>query len=281
MIHLSGLQFAAVTDTKDAVFVSEDAVADSLLPAKASDADSRPARRVPRHLALVLDASRHANPAGHLAALRETIRGCREEGVGWLSVLLPVAHNGHSAVPCELFKTLRGYVQSAAADLAAQGVRLAPYPCAGTNGHENAAHWGNGSAEAARAFFRVLNSAAKLSVPAECLRVRFGAGCGGREELLEALRRLAGEAAAGRLCASEVTAARLEEQLPARVLPPVDLLVRTGGSQRISDFLLWQAAYAELLFMEVPWAQFRREHLQAALDDYARRRRTFGALPNA
>jgi len=277
MIHLSALQFAAAGATKEAVCVAEDFVAAAPLPARTSETDggAEGGPRVPRHLALVLDAPRRIDSAGHLAALRETIRGCREQGVGWLSVLLPAAHNGHSAVSCEMLNALRGYVQSAAAGLAAQGVRLAAYPCAGTNG------CGDGAVEAARAFFRVLNAAAELSVPAECLCVHFSAGCGGRAELLEALRQLAGEAAAGRLRASEVTAARLEEQLSARALPPVDLLVRTGGSQRISDFLLWQAAYAELLFLEVPWAQFRREHLRAALDDYARRRRTFGALPSA
>ena len=278
MIPLSAFQFAAASEAKDAIPASEDAVAASLLPALVSERDmgARTDSRAPRHLALVLDASPCTAPANPLTALRETINGCRESGVCWLSVLLPAVHNGHSAACCEVLKTVRQYVQSEAEALAFRGVRLAPYPCAGLNGHTGTAHWGTNMPEAARGFYRALRSAAKLSVPVESLRVHFGIGCGGREELLEALRRLAGEAAAGRLGASEISAALLEGQL---AMPPVDLLVRTGGSQQISDFLMWQAAYAELLFVDVPWAHFRREHLRAAFADYARRDRKFGALP--
>ncbi|MCY3024383.1 MAG: undecaprenyl diphosphate synthase family protein, partial [Planctomycetota bacterium] len=89
----------------------------------------------------------------------------------------------------------------------------------------------------------------------------------------------AAEAARCKLRPSDITPERLQAQLLSRDLPPVDLLVRTGGVGRISDFLLWQAGYAELFFADVPWCDFRRDHLRAALADYARRRRTFGALP--
>ena len=73
----------------------------------------------------------------------------------------------------------------------------------------------------------------------------------------------------------------MQESLATRALPPVDLLVRTGGTGQISDFLLWQAAYAELLFMDVPWAQFRRSDFETALADYAQRQRRFGGLPTS
>jgi len=277
MIPLSALQFPLASAAKDTVLVSEDAVSSPLPRAKVSETviSALADARVPRHLALVLDDAPRSTPGGCLAALRETINGCRESGVRWLSVLFPAAHNGHSAVFCEVLKTVRQYVQSEAEDLAANGVRLTPYPRAGLNGRAGAAHWGANGSEPARVLYRALNSAAKLAVSVESLRVHFAVGCGGREELLEAMRRLACEAAAGRLSASEITAALLEGQ---RVMPPVDLLIRTGGSQQISGFLMWQAAYAELLFVDVPWAQFRRQHLQAAFADYARRDRKFGAL---
>jgi len=278
MIPLSVFQFVAAGATKEAAPVSDDTMAASLLPAlvSATDISTQAEPRAPRHLALVLDASPHQAPAGCLTALRETINGCRESGVRWLSVLLPAAHNGHSAVSCLVLKTVQQYVQSEAAALAAEGVRLAPYPCGGLNGYQSAAHWGTHLPEPARGFYRALNSAAKMSVPEESLRVYLGVDCGGREEILKALRRLAGEAAAGQLRASGISAALLEGKL---AMPPVDLLVRTGGSRQISDFLLWQAAYAELLFVDVPWAHFRREHLRAAFADYACRDRKFGALP--
>jgi len=278
MIPLSAFQLAAASAAKDTMPVSEDTVVASLLPTQVSETDlcARTDSRAPRHLALVLDASPCPAPADCLTALRETINGCCESGVRWLSVLLPAAHNGHSATCCEVLKTVRQYVQSEAEALAFKGVRLAPYPCAGLNGHSNPAHWGMNVPEPARGFYRALSSASKLNVPVESLCVHLGLGCGGREELLEALRQLAGEAAAGRLGASEISAELLEGQL---AMPPVDLLVRTGGSQQISEFLMWQAAYAELLFVDVPWERFRPEHLRAAFADYARRDRKFGALP--
>ena len=277
MVPFSALQFAAAA-ARDTAPLSEDAVASSLLPIKvsATSLGARRDSRAPRHLALVVDASLGSTAAGCLTALRETINGCCESGVRWLSVLLPAAHNGHSAASCEALRTMRQYVQCEAEVLALKGVRLAPYPGAGQNGRRGPAHWGANVPEAARGLYRALNSAAELSVPVESLRVHFAIDCGGREELLQALRRLAGEAAAGRLGPSEITAALLESQL---VLPPVDLLVRTGGSRQISDFLMWQAAYAELLFVDVPWARFRGEHLRSAFADYARRDRKFGALP--
>ena len=64
-------------------------------------------------------------------------------------------------------------------------------------------------------------------------------------------------------------------------MPDVDLLIRTGGEQRLSDFLLWEAAYAELVFLTVPWPEFAREDLQGALTEFARRGRRFGGVAAA
>jgi undecaprenyl diphosphate synthase len=272
MIYPSISQFATAGFAKDTAVVSEDAVAVSLLPAKATITNSR----VPRHLALVLDASPATTTTGSLEALQDTLDVCRDAEVRWLSVLLPVAHNGNSGAAGEVQRTVRQYVQSEAAALAAAGVRIAPCHIPGLNGNGHAAHEGTNGAEPARSLYRALSAAARLSVPVESLRVQFGLGCGGREGLLEATRRLAVDAAAGRLSASEITPLLLERQLAA---PPVDLLIRTGGSQQISDFLMWQAAYAELLFVDVPWTRFRSAHLRAAFSDYAHRDRKFGALP--
>jgi undecaprenyl diphosphate synthase len=224
-------------------------------------------------LALVLDASPAATAAGCQAALRETISGCRERGVHWLSVCLPASHNGQSGACYQILKAVRNYVQSEAEELAEQGVRFAPWPGAGLKGQ---GYRTLNEAESVRGLNRTLSSAGRLRVRAELLRVYFDLGCGGRQELLEAARRLAEEAAAGRLSAPEITPALLERRL---AVPPVDLLIRTGGSRQISDFLMWQAAYAELLFVDVPWARFRGEHLRAAFADYAQRDRKFGALP--
>jgi undecaprenyl diphosphate synthase len=99
---------------------------------------------------------------------------------------------------------------------------------------------------------------------------------GGREEIVRAARRLAGRIARGRLEPGAVDQGRLAACLDTRRLPELDLLIRTGGEQRISNFLLWQSAYAELHFSEVLWPDFKVADLRAAIRDFQHRRRRFG-----
>lgn len=108
--------------------------------------------------------------------------------------------------------------------------------------------------------------------------LRLALSYGGRQELADAAARLAAEVQAGRLAPSAITPAALASHLYDPALPDPDLLIRTGGEQRLSNFLLWQASYAELHFTPVLWPDFRREHLLAALDDYRRRVRRFGRV---
>jgi undecaprenyl diphosphate synthase len=123
-----------------------------------------------------------------------------------------------------------------------------------------------------------LSRAEALTAQAGRLVLNLAVNYGGQEELVQAVRALARETAAGRLPLEAVDRARLEAHLLTRDLPPVDLLIRTAGEQRLSNFLLWQSAYAELLFLDVLWPDFTPAHLEAALADYAHRRRTFGGL---
>jgi undecaprenyl diphosphate synthase len=99
---------------------------------------------------------------------------------------------------------------------------------------------------------------------------------GGRESLVEATRTLCAAAAAGTLRPEAVDEALIDRTLWTDGLPPLDLLIRTSGERRLSNFLLWESAYAELWFTDVNWPDFDRTHLHAALDDYARRERRFG-----
>jgi undecaprenyl diphosphate synthase len=101
---------------------------------------------------------------------------------------------------------------------------------------------------------------------------------GGRAELVDAARRVADDVAAGRLDPRQVTERSLQARLYAPDAPDVDLLVRTSGERRLSNFLLFQAAYAELVFTDVLWPDFRREHLGAAVAEYRRRTRRFGKV---
>jgi len=99
---------------------------------------------------------------------------------------------------------------------------------------------------------------------------------GGRESIARAVRAAVRDAVAGALSPDEVDVERFASYLPTARLPPVDLLIRSSGEQRISNFLLWEIAYAELVFIDVLWPEFRREQLYACLEQYAARERRFG-----
>ena len=99
---------------------------------------------------------------------------------------------------------------------------------------------------------------------------------GGRWDIVQAARALAVDAAAGRLDPARIGEDDLARRLSLADLTPPDLLIRTGGEQRISNFLLWQAAYAELWFTETLWPDMDASVLEAAFEDFARRQRRFG-----
>jgi len=99
---------------------------------------------------------------------------------------------------------------------------------------------------------------------------------GGRNELVRATRTLAREVAAGRLDPEAIDEARLAGALDTAGIPDPDLLIRTSGETRISNFLLWQAAYAEFVFLDIFWPDFSAVHLHKALGEFSRRERRFG-----
>lgn len=99
---------------------------------------------------------------------------------------------------------------------------------------------------------------------------------GGRQDLAEAARTLAQRVSRGEITPVDVTVDSLRAALSTQHLPNVDLLIRTGGESRISDFLLFEAAYAELAFMDLMWPEFREEHFRTAIDDYRGVERRFG-----
>ena len=99
---------------------------------------------------------------------------------------------------------------------------------------------------------------------------------GGRQDLTAAAAQIAYEVESGLLKASQVNDDLLKSRLSTRVLPPVDLLIRTGGEQRISNFLLWDLSYAELHFSDRYWPEFTAQDLAVAISDYTKRERRFG-----
>ncbi|MCC7139279.1 MAG: di-trans,poly-cis-decaprenylcistransferase [Planctomycetes bacterium] len=107
-----------------------------------------------------------------------------------------------------------------------------------------------------------------------CLALNYG----GRTEIVDAARRLAADVARGALTLEQVDEAALAARLYQPEAPPLDLLVRTAGEHRVSNFLLWQLSYAELCTVDTPWPDFREEDLDAVLADFATRERRFGGL---
>jgi undecaprenyl diphosphate synthase len=107
-----------------------------------------------------------------------------------------------------------------------------------------------------------------------CLALSYG----GREDLVQAARALARAAQGGTLAPDDIDERALSQALATSALPPVDLLVRTSGEQRLSNFFLWEAAYAELHFTPCLWPDFDEPELRAALAAYARRERRFGQV---
>lgn len=101
---------------------------------------------------------------------------------------------------------------------------------------------------------------------------------GGRAEITKAARELAAQCAAGELDLHDITEDSIAERLYTRALPPLDLIIRPSGEQRLSNFLIWQAAYAELVFMDVLWPDFKKKDLEYAIKEYAGRSRRFGGI---
>ena len=101
---------------------------------------------------------------------------------------------------------------------------------------------------------------------------------GARDEILQATRRLAERVAAGELQAGAIDERSFERELLTAGVPDPDLLIRTSGEQRISNFLLWQSAYAELVFVDTLWPDFGKEHLERAIAEFRRRERRYGGI---
>ena len=222
--------------------------------------------QVPHHIAIVMDgngrwATQRFLPrlAGHrqgMESLRRCIRACRDRGVGVLTVFAFSSENWNR--PADEVSGLMDLLGTALArevpQLKADGVQV---------------HFigeRQGLSEKVRASL-VQAEAATAGNQRLVLNVCFNYG--GRWDIAQAAARLARE---GR----EITEASLDRALALAHVPDPDLLVRTGAEQRLSNFLLWQAAYAELYFTGKLWPDFDEAELDAAINDYARRERRFG-----
>jgi undecaprenyl diphosphate synthase len=230
----------------------------------------------PTHVAIIMDgngrwAAARSLPraAGHRAgaqAVRRTIEAALRSGVAWLTLYAFSSENWRrpAGEVMELTGLLRHYLKSEIAELAANGVRLRVI-----GEHQRFAP----DIQAA------LRDAERITAENARLNLTVALSYGGRAEILAAARRVAESARAGRLDPAALDEATLSGLLFTAGMPDPDLIIRTSGERRLSNFLLWQAAYAELVFLDVLWPDFGAPHFAEALAEYARRERRFGARP--
>lgn len=230
---------------------------------------------VPRHVAIIMDGNGRWAAArglprteGHrrgVEALRRTVRAANELGIAVLTIFSFSSENW-SRPPAEvrdLMGLLRRFIRHDLADLHRNNMRVRVI----------------GEREGLASNIRqLLEEAEELTRHNDGLIVVVAFNYGGRQEIARAARRLVEDVAAGRLQLEAVTAESLGSYLDAGDLPDPDLIIRTSGEQRLSNFLLWQAAYSELVFVPTYWPDFDRAALEAAIAEYRRRERRFGGL---
>ena len=243
---------------------------------QANEAPAGGAGPCPTHVAIIMDGNgrwaasrRLPKIAGHregARAVRRTIEAAIHSGVGWLTIYAFSSENWRRPLGevLDLTGLLRHYLKTEIAELDANGVRLR---FIGDHGRFDAD------------IQRDLAAAERDTAGNTRLTLAVALSYGARAEIVAAARAVAEAAAAGRLDPARLDETRFAGFLATDGMPDPDLIIRTSGEQRLSNFLLWQGAYAELVFLDVLWPDFGPEHFAAALAEYARRERRFGARP--
>ena len=235
---------------------------------------SIPAELVPRHVAIVMDgngrwAKERGLPrtAGHEqgeSSLFDVVEGAIELGVGWVSAYAFSTENWKRS-PDEV-RFLMGFnrdvIRRRRDEMHALGVRV---------------RWAGRRPKLWRSVIAELEEAEELTRGNDVLTLTMCVNYGGRAEIADAVRAIAHEVAAGRLDPAKVTERTLAAHLDEPDMPDVDLFLRTSGEQRTSNFLLWQSAYAEMVFLDTLWPDVDRRDLWRACEIYASRDRRYGA----
>ncbi|WP_375426061.1 isoprenyl transferase [uncultured Friedmanniella sp.] len=238
-----------------------------------------PAGQLPRHVAIVMDGNGRWAKArslprteGHARgeeSLFDVIEGAIEVGVKYLSAYAFSTENWKRSP--EEVRWLMGFnrdvIRRRRDQMDALGVRV---------------RWAGRRPRLWRSVISELEDAEARTIDNDVLTLQFCVNYGGRAEIVDAARRVAELAAAGRLDPAKLTEERFRRFLDEPEIPDVDLFVRSSGEQRTSNFLVWQSAYAEMVFLDRLWPDFDRRDLWRAIELYADRDRRYGgAVPNA
>jgi undecaprenyl diphosphate synthase len=228
---------------------------------------------VPRHVAIIMDgngrwAKKRLLPrvAGHRAgmeAVRRTIKAAGELGIEALTLYAFSSENWRRPETeiADLMGLLRFYLRREIAELDRNEVRL-----------ELIGDWRALDADIVADLDAARQQLAKNRGLTLVLALNYGA----QDEIARAVRALVAEVKDGMLDPATLDLAAIEARLDTADLPPLDLVIRTSGEQRLSNFLLWQAAYAELLFVDTLWPDFDRASLEEAIASFGRRERRYG-----
>jgi undecaprenyl diphosphate synthase len=229
----------------------------------------------PQHVAVIMDGNGRwaklrglPRAAGHQAgaeALRRTLRTCIELGIDYLTVFAFSSENWKrpEAEVDDLMGLLRFYLKKEISHLKGRGIHL------GFLGDRTGL---------ATDILEIMAHAERETADGKSLNVTVALNYGGRDEIIRAVRTLAKECCEGKLTPEAIDEEMLAARLDTAGVPDPDLIVRTSGEQRLSNFLSWQSAYSEMVFIPVLWPDFGRADMEAAIDEYKQRDRRYGAV---
>jgi undecaprenyl diphosphate synthase len=236
------------------------------------------ALKSPRHVAVIMDgngrwATQRSLPRteGHrhgVEAVRRLVRAAIECGTEYLTVFTFSSENWRRprAEVNYLFALLRRFIRQDVAELHSAGVRIIVIgERAGLDSD----------------IVQMIEECETLTAGNSTLNLIVAFNYGGRTEIVQTARALAGKVARGELSPDEIDETAFAANLYAPGVPEPDMLIRTSGEQRISNYLLWQMAYTELVFVDEHWPDFDKSIFLRAIAEYARRQRRFGGVPAA
>jgi undecaprenyl diphosphate synthase len=235
--------------------------------------------RVPAHVGIVMDGNgrwarqrglpRTEGHAAGEAAMFDTVKGGVEVGLKWLTMFAFSTENWNR--PKSEVRYLMGFnrelLRRRRAEMHDLNVRVR--------------FLGRRDWRVPRSVLREMEISEDLTRDNSGMTLTMAFNYGGRVEIADAVRRILADHDAGLLKGEKITPESIASRLYHPDMPDPDLIIRTSGEERISNFLLWQAAYSELYFTPVLWPDFNREHLYEAIRDYQKRSRRFGGVPDA
>lgn len=231
---------------------------------------------MPRHVAIIMDGNgrwakqrglpRAIGHAKGVEALRRTVSAAIDLGIEFLTVYSFSSENWSRPADevADLMGLIKRFIQRDLADLDRNGVAIRVIGDRSTLEPE---------------MLGMIEDAERLTAGNSRLNFIVAFNYGARNEIMRAARSLAAKVADGKIRLDEINEDALADHLETRGIPDPDLLIRTSGELRLSNFLLWQAAYTEFVFLDNYWPEFGRELLEQAIDQFRARDRRFGGLP--